>query len=335
MAHERAFRSRLLRWYQANHRDLPWRRSRNPYRIWISEIMLQQTRVAAVIPYYERFLERFPTVAELAAAKESEVLAQWSGLGYYSRARNLHRAARQIAARGAFPSEYEPIRRLPGVGDYTAAAIASIAFGEARPVVDGNVLRVLARFTNESGEIQSSQTRKRLGALAARLIDEREAGVFNQAVMELGATVCTPQQPECRACPVARYCEGRRFGVQNELPRRRPAKAAVRIEKTLAIVERRGAVLLFQRDADAAQLAGFWELPELKRLPDASAVAKLGSFRHSITNGRYRFVVVRARLRRTPRGGRWVPPAMVDQIPITTTTRKALAIATADVRHKR
>jgi len=325
MAHERAFRSRLLRWYDNCRRDLPWRRDPDPYRIWVSEIMLQQTRVAAAIPYYERFLERFPTVDDLAAAEESEVLTHWSGLGYYSRARNLHRAARQIAARGTFPSEYDSIRRLPGIGDYTAAAIASIAFGKSYPVVDGNVLRVLARFANEDGDIKAARTRKHLGERAARLLDPRRPGDFNQAVMELGATVCTPQEPRCHACPLAKLCEARRLGLARRLPTRRRAPDPVHLEKTLAIVERRGTVLLFERDAKAAQLAGLWELPELEELSGAETQEQLGGFRHSITNHRYRFHVVRAGIHRAPPGGRWVRLETLDQLPITTTTRKALA----------
>src|SRR5690349_5158936 len=190
-------------WYARGHRDLPWRSTGDPYRIWVSEIMLQQTRAQAVIPYYERFLTRFPSVPALAAAKEDEVLALWSGLGYYSRARNLLRAARQIAAAGSFPSDYDAIRALPGIGDYTAAAVASIAFGRPHAVLDGNVLRVVARMENDAADIRSSRTRERFREIAQSWLDPRDPGHFNQALMELGATVCLPRNPLCLVCPLA------------------------------------------------------------------------------------------------------------------------------------
>src|SRR6266516_234894 len=189
-ADEREFRKALLSWYAGAKRVLPWRETRDPYRIWISEVMLQQTRVAAVIPYYERFLARFPDLATLAAAPEQELLAAWGGLGYYSRARNLQRAAQQM--RGRFPSDYESIRALVGVGDYTAAAVASIAFGLPYAVVDGNVLRVLSRVTNDASDIGSLKTKKRMQALADTLLAQSDPGLYNQALMELGATVCLP-----------------------------------------------------------------------------------------------------------------------------------------------
>ena len=208
-ANPRLIRARLLDWYGRGHRDLPWRRTRDPYAIWISEIMLQQTRVQAVIPYYEKFLRRFPTVESLARAAQYEVLACWSGLGYYSRARNLHQAARQIAAAGAFPRDYESIRSLAGVGDYTAAAVASIAFGADVGTVDTNVARVLGRVFRVRGRAKSAHRTRRLWALAHELVPHGRAGDWNQALMDLGATVCTARAPRCPACPVGVACGSR------------------------------------------------------------------------------------------------------------------------------
>src|SRR5580700_932140 len=201
-------RRRLLAWYGKHKRDLPWRRTEDPYRIWISEIMLQQTRVAAVIPYYERFLALFPDVSALASAPEQDLLAAWAGLGYYSRARNLQKAARAIVELAQFPTDYAALRDLPGVGDYTAAAVASIAFGMPHAALDGNVLRVLSRVAAERGDIKSQVVRRRLGALADTLLDRRRPGEFNQAMMELGATVCLPKQPMCVRCPIQLHCQG-------------------------------------------------------------------------------------------------------------------------------
>jgi A/G-specific adenine glycosylase len=193
----RSIRAKLAAWYDGARRDLPWRRTRDPYAIWVSEIMLQQTRVAAVIPYYERFLQRFPSPDALAQAPEEELLAMWSGLGYYSRARNLQKAARQITEAGDFPRAYTAIRELAGVGEYTAAAIASIAFDLPHAVVDGNVRRVLARLMND-GNLDVQQA-------AERLLDRRDPARWNQAVMELGATICLPREPRCGECPIARH----------------------------------------------------------------------------------------------------------------------------------
>jgi len=208
----------LLAWYSRGHRDLPWRNTRDPYRIWISEIMLQQTRAQAVIPYYLRFLERFPTVEALAAAEEDTVLALWSGLGYYSRARNLRLAARLIVASGPFPGTYEAIRELPGIGDYTAAAIASIAFDLPHAVLDGNVLRVVARVANDAADIASNRTRERFRAIAQEWLVPAEPGHFNQALMELGATVCLPRNPLCLVCPLADCCRARQEGAIAQVP---------------------------------------------------------------------------------------------------------------------
>src|SRR6201984_884329 len=202
-------RKRLLGWFGKYRRELPWRLNKDPYRIWLSEIMLQQTRVAAVIPYYERFLDRFPDIRALAEAPEEEVLRLWSGLGYYSRARNLQRAARQIVAKhgGQFPRTLDEALALPGIGSYTAAAILSIAFGAKHAVLDGNVARVLARLDAIRGDLRESQRWRELQKTADGLLEPKYPGDWNQAIMELGATLCTPRSPQCLLCPVAQYCE--------------------------------------------------------------------------------------------------------------------------------
>jgi A/G-specific adenine glycosylase len=304
---------------------LPWRRTRDPYRIWISEIMLQQTRVAAAIPYYERFLERFPNVEALGAAAEEEVLAHWSGLGYYSRARNLLRGAKLIVESGGFPRDYESIRKLPGIGDYTAAAIASIAFGLPRAAVDGNVIRVLARLLDERGDTGSGKTRKRLEEAAARLLDRKRPGEFNQALMELGATICLPRDPQCGRCPLAASCQARRRGVERQLPVKRRGVQLVRIAKTLLVIRKRDRILLRQRDAASSQMAGFWELPEAELLPRAVLGERITTVPHAITNYRYRLTIVSATLRRAPRGFSWIETAELGRIPLSTASRKALA----------
>jgi A/G-specific adenine glycosylase len=251
-------RRHLLDWYRGAARDLPWRRTRDPYRIWVSEIMLQQTRVAAVIPYYERFLERFPTVEALAAAPEQDLLAMWAGLGYYSRARNLQKAARQIVdgapkataavvgegeaaqVQVAFPSTYEAIRELPGVGDYTAAAVASIAFGLPHGVLDGNVARVFARLAADWSDISAPATRKRFQQWADALVDPADPGAFNQAVMELGATVCLPKNPMCLVCPLSGDCAARAQAIQSQLPVKGRRLEIVAEEKTYLLITRPG-----------------------------------------------------------------------------------------------
>ena len=317
-------RRRLLAWYARFARDLPWRRTRDPYRILVSEVMLQQTRVAAVLPYYERFLERFPDAGSLAGAGEDELLAAWSGLGYYSRARNLQKAAQRIVELSGFPRDYETIRGLPGAGDYTAAAVASIAFDLPHAAVDGNVLRVLSRLLNDAGDISAASTRARMREQAHRLLDRKRPGHFNQAIMELGATVCLPREPKCLLCPLVDCCEAHRFGTQTQLPVKLRRAAPVRIDKTLLVIERRGKLVLWQR-RDGTRLRGFWELPEAEQLPRARIGRRLGSFHHSITNHTYRFAVVGAFVPRIPREFSWIPANQLKQIPLSTTARKALA----------
>ena len=291
--------------------------------------MLQQTRVAAVLPYYERFLERFPTVEALAEAPEEVLLTLWAGLGYYRRARLLGQAARQIVGRGAFPSDYAGIRALAGVGDYTAAAIASIAFGRPHAVLDGNTLRVLSRLFCDAGDIRAAATRRRLAAYAAALLAPRRPGECNQAMMELGATLCLPKNPRCSVCPVKAACEARKQGTQNELPVKLGREEIRREERILLLIERGSRLLMWRRPANTAKLAGFWELPEPAQAPGAERLEECGWFRHGITNHSYRIAVVRARLRRQPPGLTWVDQDQLDRMPVSTTARKALAVATS------
>ncbi|HZC65058.1 MAG TPA: A/G-specific adenine glycosylase [Candidatus Dormibacteraeota bacterium] len=233
----RAFRKNLLEWFGEFQRALPWRENRDPYRVWLSEIMLQQTRVAAVIPYYEKFLRQFPTVRALAAAQSDEVMRHWSGLGYYSRARNLQRAARQIVAKheGNFPSEETAVRELAGIGDYTSAAILSIAFEQPFAVLDGNVARVIARIFAMRGDLREQVRWKALHAHATQLLEARSPGNWNQAMMELGATICTPRAPQCLLCPVAKFCAARKQGVQEEIPQKRNKRAPVAVKLASAV----------------------------------------------------------------------------------------------------
>lgn len=305
----------LLDWYRHAHRDLPWRATRDPYRILVSEIMLQQTRVEAVLPYYEAFLKRFPDAVALAEAPESAVLAQWSGLGYYSRARNLQRAARAIVEAGSFPADYESIRALPGVGEYTAAAVASIAFDLPHAAVDGNIRRVLARFfTYEGSAFQK---------LADESFDRQHPGEFNQAMMELGATTCVPKNPRCLLCPVRGHCGALASGRVAELPLKTKRPESRREAIAVAVIARDGVVLFRQRDAKASRMAEFWELPHVEDLPRGTKAVLAGSFRHTIVNTTFEVQVYTAVVRRTPGGMQWIQPGDA-QRPITTISRKAL-----------
>ena len=269
----------LLGWYDENKRSLPWREDREPYHVWLSEIMLQQTRVEAVRGYYSRFLEALPTVAELADCPREELLKLWEGLGYYSRVRNLQKAARQILERhgGVFPGEYEAVRALPGVGDYTAGAVCSICFGQKKAAVDGNVLRVYARLTNDPTPIDA-QKHKEAVRLALEEIYPDRAGDFTQALMELGATLCGPnREPECGKCPCADRCLARRAGTVSELPVKAPKKEKRLEEKTVFLLRCEEDYALVRRP-DKGLLAGLWQLPELPgRLEAAQAAEALAS----------------------------------------------------------
>jgi A/G-specific adenine glycosylase len=282
-----------------------------------------------VIPYYERFLAKFPDVQALAASREADVLACWSGLGYYSRARNLRRAAQAIVAAGKFPRDYDAVRQLPGVGPYTAAAVTSIAFNAPHAVVDGNVLRVIARLKNDSADIGATRTRARFQQIADELLDRRNAGRFNQAMMELGATVCLPGAPQCSLCPVAQFCEARKAGRENELPVKLRKPAVLRIELHVAIVENSGRVLLRRRADEESLMAGFWELPAREDLGGALDARIVGSFRHTITHHHYTVTVSHGVSSRRTNGFRFWHKKRLGEIPLTTITRKALALLTS------
>ena len=270
--------------------------------------MLQQTRVAAVIPYYEKFLAAYPDPAALADAPEPQLLAMWAGLGYYSRARNVQRAARQMA--GTFPRDYDSIRALAGVGEYTAAAVASIAFGLPHAAVDGNVKRVVIRLTNNNDA--------EVGAIAEKLLDRRDPGRWNKAMMELGATVCLPRDPQCGACPLALLCEAHRHDRQREIPSKRVKPDAVRLKRTLLIARDGGRILL----TPSARVKGFWDLPE--KLPGAKLSSVVGEFRHTITFRHYTFIVRQAKATAVSKPFEWFDHRRLDEIPLSTTAKKAL-----------
>jgi A/G-specific adenine glycosylase len=316
------FRQNLLSWYDRQARNLPWRETRDPYRVWLSEIMLQQTRVAAVIEHYHEFLRRFPKVEKLAKAREASVLAAWSGLGYYRRARMLHAAAKQIVRDGNFPETAAALRNLPGIGRYTAAAVASIAFDEPVAVVDGNVERVLQRLTG-----------KRLAAedcwrSATDLLEVARPGDFNQAMMELGAVVCTPRAPVCLTCPVIEWC-----ATRGELQREGKPLRQKKQEIHFVLHHRNGTVLLVQRARDVSLMPGMWELPEVEKeapaeiqIPSHSTMRNrtpLFTLRHAITVTDYTVKVWRgdASVRVS---GKWIPADRLGRLALTGLARKIL-----------
>ena len=311
LAARRSLRRKLLLWYDAHRRDLPWRASSDPYRIWISEIMLQQTRVAAATDYYLRFLQRFPTIKSLAAAPLDSVLSAWSGLGYYRRARMMHQAAQKIVGEldGEFPQTAEALLQLPGIGRYTAAAIASIAFAQPVAVVDGNVDRVLSRLSGRAladGELWS---------LANLLLDPDRPGDFNQAMMELGATVCLPKEPACLVCPIVSLCATRGSLAAG------PRQVRLKREICYALGCRNGSIFMVQRSKDASLMAGMWELPEVSlngKLLEAEFVLK-----HSITVTDFAVKVVRQRPPRAARG-QWLKRERLQDYALTGLARKIL-----------
>jgi len=256
-----ALQGQLLKWYSANKREMPWRESSDPYRIWISEIMLQQTQVKTVTPYFDRFLTRFPDVAALACASIHDVMKQWEGLGYYSRARHMHRAAKVIMAEydGKIPDTYDELIALPGIGRYTAGAVLSIAFGKKVPVVDGNVIRVLTRIFHITDSTGHSETIDRLWELAEALLPDAQVGAFNQALMELGALICR-KTPECGRCPVSGRCEARRLSIQDELPVRPPRRRIPHYDVTAGVIYSDGLLLITLRPPKGL-LGGLWEFP--------------------------------------------------------------------------
>lgn len=347
-----AVRRALLAWYRAKRRDLPWRRTRDPYAIWVAETMLQQTRVETVVPYYERFLDRFPSVEALATADRDAVLGLWAGLGYYSRARNLQAAAREVWTRhaGRLPDCVSELQTLPGVGRYTAGAVASIAFDRPAPVVDGNVARVLCRLLRIEKPLESAPVRARLWEEAERFVRGRHPGDWNQALMELGARVCTPRAPRCPTCPVRAHCRAHAAGEAEALPRRAPKRPPRAARAVAALVQRRGRALAVRRPPSGL-LGGLWELPggELDRgeRPEEALARALrervgieaerceaaGVVDHAFSHRRLELHVFRVD---RPRGRvrlsgydahRWLAPGSLGTLPLGTVTRKALAAA--------
>jgi A/G-specific adenine glycosylase len=302
----------LLQWYRANARDLPWRRTQDPYAIWLSEVMLQQTRVETVIPYFDRFLDEFPSVEALAEASEEQVLSLWSGLGYYRRARMLHEGAKAIAGR-PFPRTAAGLQQVRGIGRYTAGAVSSIAFGEASPLVDGNVARVVARLFGIEDDLRKPRGMARIWSIAETILVRDEPGAWNQALMDLGATVCTPRAPRCLLCPLASECQARAAGREQELPMMsRKVAPVVQRRVALAVQSDRAEVLLARRSA-AGIFAGMWEVPSLElamgeshnvaadRLAVSvgvtiSAPEPCGEVVHVLTHRRLEVAIMRARL---------------------------------------
>jgi A/G-specific adenine glycosylase len=313
------FRRHLLAWYIRNRRNLPWRLDPTPYRVWISEIMLQQTRVNAVIPYYLKFLERFPDVESLSAASEAEVLARWAGLGYYSRARNLLRAARIIATKhqGVFPERIEELRRLPGIGRYTAGAICSIAFNSPEPIVDGNIRRVLGRVCG----IKKPQPDSFFWAIASQLIERRGASEFNQALMEIGALICTPADPECDQCPLYALCQTKGARKMEKSVKKREEAVGLAV-----LVATRSGKTLICRNAPASFIPGSWFFPTgiVQNGESADQVAvrlagsrdrliHVGRIRHAITSRRIVADVYSLEASAAIQGGRWVEESLVGE----------------------
>lgn len=259
------FTSKLLTWYRDNKRNLPWRGHPDSYAVWVSEIMLQQTRVEAVIPYFERWMKRFPTINVLAQASEQDVLNFWEGLGYYSRARNLHKAAQIVAEQhgGQLPHDLDALRKLPGIGRYTVGAIASMAFGMDEPTLDGNIRRVLARVFDVSEPADSPVGEKILWKLAAKHLPKSEASDYNQALMDLGAMICLPKNPRCLICPVMKLCKARQLGIQEQRPVVKPKKRIPHYVHAAAVIERNGRVLLAKRPSKGL-LGGMWEFPNAR-----------------------------------------------------------------------
>lgn len=261
------FSDKILNWYHANKRDLPWRNTDDPYKIWVSEVMLQQTRVDTVIPYYKRFLEVFPTVYDLAKADQQQVLKCWEGLGYYSRGRNLHHASKTVVEKfnGEIPSTWSEITSLKGIGPYTASAILSIAFQKKYAVVDGNVIRVLARYYGIEDDIRKSTTKKRIQELANELIPSGNPGDFNQAVMELGATVCSPGNPDCGLCPLSAECIAANTAQTDVIPYKSPSKKIPHHQIAVGLILNEKSELLIALRPNDGMLGGLWEFPGGKK----------------------------------------------------------------------
>jgi A/G-specific adenine glycosylase len=344
----RPFRRKLRAWFERNARDLPWRRTRDPYAVWVSEIMLQQTQVETVKPYFERFMPALPTINALAAAEEQQVLRLWEGLGYYRRARQLHAAAKKIVAEhdGRFPTDPDAVSRLPGIGRYTAGAILSIAFDQRRPILEANTVRVFSRLLAYEGQIITAAAQKLLWAAAEAVLPAKDVGQFNQALMELGSEVCRGRSPLCEQCPVAALCEARRLGLQNEIPRPKPRPQFEDVNEAAVLVRRRGRVLVIQWP-EGRRWAGLWDFPrfvtrgskpsELHRelvdnvLKMTGVTISPGEHRKTIRHGVTRFRITlncyEADYVSHNGGGegfeqKWIRASELDHLPLSSTGRK-------------
>lgn len=344
-----AFAGSLLTWYGDQGRELPWRQTRDPYRIWLSEIMLQQTGVTAVIPYYQRFLERYPTVAALAAAPIEEVVDLWAGLGYYSRARNLHATARQIVARfhGHFPATLEELQSLPGVGRSTAGAIAALAFEKRAPILDGNVRRILCRLFAWQEDPATAVAQRQLWEWADRLTPATRVHDYTQAIMDLGATVCLPRNPRCSDCPVGRFCLAQTLGLEKSLPRRRPTKA-VPTEAQVVLILAWGGRILVRRRPLHGLLGGLWEFParslvhgqssaqavaaELLERGVSGRVQTVGTIRHAYSHFRVQIEIFKVQVEKfegVAEGGdgeQWLPEQALPELPLHGAHKKVLGL---------
>jgi A/G-specific adenine glycosylase len=347
---KRLLRARLRTWFRRHARDLPWRRTRDPYHVWISEVMLQQTQVAAVMPYFERFLDRWPNVPALAEAPQQEVLRVWEGLGYYRRARQLHAAAKLIVQRhaGVFPADAEAVRALPGIGRYTAGAILSIAFDQRQPILEANSQRVLSRLAAVRGDLSRADAQRHLWSLAEDFLPRTGAGEFNQALMELGSAVCTHRSPRCEACPLAAVCVSRREGLTGEIPAAKRKTLYEDVSEAAVVVRERGSrrVLVRQCGADE-RWAGLWDFPRFAIKSDdaecfnAELIAKvaqltglsieplgaLATIKHGVTRFRITLHCHQARrsggrLRRDTGSLRWIAPEQLRELPLSVTGRR-------------
>lgn len=322
----------LLTWYDAHRRRMPWREKTSPYRTWISEIMLQQTQVATVIPYFHRFVKTFPDIRSLARANEEKVLRHWAGLGYYSRARNLRRAAIEMCDRfaGRIPETLEDLKSLPGIGPYTAAAISSIAYGHPHELVDGNVSRVFARLFAERGNVKALSVDKRMWKHAAGLIHRHRPGDWNQAVMELGALICLPlpDSPRCGECPIKKHCLAKRANIQEKLPHMPIQRKPIHLSWTSLDIRKDGKRLLWKRDDNERFLRGHWGLPETRHLKNILASNHLRTVKHSITHHR---ISLEIRSAPPPTGtlppqARWVTERTLPRYLVSSLWRKAAGL---------
>jgi A/G-specific adenine glycosylase len=348
-AQKQRLRRRLLNWYAKHARDLPWRRSNDPYHVWVSEIMLQQTRVATVRDYFERFIRKFPAVERLAAADEQDVLRLWEGLGYYRRARQVHAAARQIVAeyRGQLPADVDTLMRLPGIGRYTAGAIASIAFGRRAPILEANTIRLLARLVGYRDDVSSAKGQRLLWHVAEEILPRENVSQFNQALMELGSLVCAPVEPRCAECPLAHLCAARLAGLQSAIPRAKQKPATTELHEAAVVVRKQGRVLLRQC-GQHERWAGLWDFPRFAIEAEGPLFARqeivakvrrqtgitcrpgtlMTTIKHGVTRYRITLDCYRADYStgrvKTSNGtaAAWVSPPQLAAYPLSTTGRK-------------